>query len=110
MVSAPPSICPGEWDAQNPLGFWDTNGSANLGQMAKPYNNQQKKNRTWRIVYFAVPADYRLKLKEIQMSDKYVDIAGELKKTNKLWNLKVTVILIIIGTLGRVTQGLVLGR
>ena len=26
MVYAKPCIGPGEWDAQTPLGFWDTNG------------------------------------------------------------------------------------
>ena len=36
-----PSNCPREWDAQNPLGFWDTNGSPNLSQMTRSYNNQR---------------------------------------------------------------------
>ena len=31
MVYAQPWICLGEWDAQTPLGFRDTNGSLNLG-------------------------------------------------------------------------------
>ena len=43
MVYVQPRICPGECDAQTPLGFWDTNGSPNLGQTTRPYNNQQKK-------------------------------------------------------------------
>ena len=30
MVYAQASICPGEWDAQALLGFWDTNGSSNF--------------------------------------------------------------------------------
>ena len=29
----------------------------------------------------AVPADYRIKLKESEKKDKYLDLAGELKKT-----------------------------
>ena len=60
MVYAQPRICPGEWDAQTPLGFWDTNGSPNL--------------------------------------------ARELKK---LWNMKVTVVPIVIGALDTVTKGFV---
>ena len=36
-------ICPGEWDRETPLGFWHTNGSPNLNHMARPYNNQQKR-------------------------------------------------------------------
>ena len=43
MVYAQPRICPGEWDAQFPQGFWDTNKSPNLGQKIRPYNNQQKR-------------------------------------------------------------------
>ena len=30
---------------------------------------------------FAVPADYRIKLKECEKKDKYLDFAKELKKT-----------------------------
>ena len=43
MVYAQPRICPGELDAQTPLGLWDTNGSVNLGQTNRPNNNQQEK-------------------------------------------------------------------
>ena len=39
-----------------------------------------KKKRTFRIVNFAVPADPRLKLKESEKKDKYLDLAKELKK------------------------------
>ena len=53
MIYAQPRICPGEWDPQTPLGFWDPNGSPNLDQTTRPYYNQQKK-RTYRIVNFAV--------------------------------------------------------
>ena len=42
-VYAQPRICPGEWDTQTPLGFWNTNEWSNLGQTTRPYNNQQKK-------------------------------------------------------------------
>ena len=34
-----------------------------------------------RIVDFSVPADHRVKTKETQKSDKYLDLARELKKT-----------------------------
>ena len=43
IVYAQPRVYPGEWDAQTPLGFWDTNGSLNLGQMTKFSNNHQEK-------------------------------------------------------------------
>ena len=45
MVYAQPKICPGEWNAQTPLGFWDTNGSLNPSQTTRPYNNQFKKKK-----------------------------------------------------------------
>ena len=40
--------------------------------------NKKKKKRTCRIVDFAVPADHRIKLKECEKRDKYVDLAREL--------------------------------
>ena len=40
-----------------------------------------KKKRTCKIVDFAVPADYRIKLKECEKKDKYLDLARERKKT-----------------------------
>ena len=52
---------------------------------------------------FVVPADHRTKLKESEKKNKYLDFAREGKK---LWNLKVTVILIVISTLDTVTKGL----
>ena len=55
---------------------------------------------------FAIPADHRVKLKESKKRDKYLNLARELKK---LWNIKVTVIPIVIGMLNTVTKGLVQG-
>ena len=50
MIYTQHRFCPGEWDAQTPLGFWDTNGSPNLGQTTWPYNNQQQQQkRSWRL-------------------------------------------------------------
>ena len=42
-----------------------------------------KKKRTYKIVDFAVPADYRISLKESEKNDKYLDLARELKKTGE---------------------------
>ena len=64
------------------------------------------KKRICKIVDFAVPADHRINLKESEKKDKYLDLARELKK---LWNMKVTIVSIVIGTLGRVTKGLLKG-
>ena len=85
--------------------LWRTHGSANLGQNTRPYN-QQKKKIIWKIVDFAVPADHRIKLKENEKKDKYLDLARELKQ---LWNMQVTIIPIVIGAFGTETKELLKG-
>ena len=52
---------------------------------------------------FAVPADHRVKLKENENMDKYLDLARKLKR---LWNMRVKVIPIVVGALGTVTKSL----
>ena len=59
------------------------------------------------MVNFTVPADRMVKLKESKKRDKYIDLARELKK--KLWNMKVTVIQIVIGALGTVSKEVIKG-
>ena len=66
----------------------------------------KKKKRTCKIVNFAVPADHRIKLKECEKKDKYLDLARELKK---LRNMQVIIIPIVIGAFGTVTKGLLKG-
>ena len=81
MVYAQLMICPGKWDAQSSLRFLDTNRSPNLGQKIRLSASQkEKKMKTCRIEDFAVPADYRVKLKESETRDKYLDLARGLKK------------------------------
>ena len=67
---------------------------------------KNKKKRICKIVDFAVPADHRIKLKECEKRDNYLDLARELKK---LWNMKVTIIPILTGAFGTVTKGLLKG-
>ena len=64
------------------MGLWHTNRSPKLGQKTRPYNNNQQKKpkRTWKIVDLAVLANHRIKLKEKEKKDKYLDLARELKK------------------------------
>ena len=38
-------ICPRKWDAQNSLGFWNTNGSSNLDQTTRPRDSQQQQQQ-----------------------------------------------------------------
>ena len=54
----------------------------------------------------AVPAVHRIKLKENEKNDKLLDLAKGLEK---LWNVKRTIIPIVIGAFGTVTKGLLKG-
>ena len=55
---------------------------------------------------YAIRVEHRVKSKESEKRDKYLELARALKK---LWNMKMTVIQIVIGTVGIVTKGLVKG-
>ena len=65
-----------------------------------------KKNISSKVIDFAVPADHRIKLRECEKKDKYLDLARELKK---LSNMLVKTIPIVIGAFGTVTKGLLKG-
>ena len=72
----------------------------------KKKKEKKETKRTCRIVDFAVPADHRIKLKENKKRDKYVDLARELEN---LWNMKVTVVLIVMVSVGTIPKGLAKG-
>ena len=65
-----------------------------------------KKKRNCKIVDFTVPADHRINMKEFEKKDKNLDLARELKN---LWNIKVTIVPIVIGAFGTITKGLLKG-
>ena len=67
---------------------------------------QVKRKRICKIIDFDIPADHRINLKEGEKKDKYFDLARELKT---LWNMKVTIVPIVIGVLGTETKGLFKG-
>ena len=58
------------------------------------------------MVEFAAQADHRVNLKESEKRNYYLDLARELEKA---WNMKVTIVPIIIGALGTIPKGLVKG-
>ena len=62
---------------KTPMGLQHPLGSPNFGQETRPNNNQQKKKRTCKTVDFAVLADHRIKLKDCEKKDKYIDLARE---------------------------------
>ena len=76
------------WHTWTPMGHWHINGSPNLSQKTRPYNNQQKKKKkrkkiTCKIMDFAVAADH--KKTESEKEDKCLDLASELKNCGT-WN------------------------
>ena len=79
MVYAQPIICPGEWDTQSSLEFWDANRSPNLVQTTRPSYNLQKKENLPNSGLYAVPVDHRVEWKEKEKNDKYQDLAKEQK-------------------------------
>ena len=52
---------------------------------------------------FVVPSDHRVELKECGKRDKYLELAWELTKQ---WNMKMTEVPVVIGALGKITNGL----
>ena len=50
--------------------------------------------------------NHRINLKECEKKDKYLDLARELKK---LWNMKVTIVPVVIGAFGTISKGLLKG-
>ena len=88
------------WDFDIQTDHWILAGRPNLIIINK------KKKKICQIVDFAVPADHRIKRNECEKRDKYLDLARELKK---LWNMLVTIILIVIGAFGTVTKRLFKG-
>ena len=52
---------------------------------------------------FADAANHWVKIKESEKRDKHSDLARELRKP---WNTRMTVIPVIIGTLGTISKGL----
>ena len=83
--------------------------------MQKKKKKKKKKKKTYRIVNFAVRADYRVKIKENNKNKKIVEPCQRTKK--KVWNMLVTVILIVYCVLrtvpkvwGRWLEELEIGR
>ena len=59
-----------------------------------------KDKRNCNTVDFSVSAEHRLKVRESEKSDKYMDVA------KSLWNMKITAIPIIVGALETISRNL----
>ena len=63
--------------------------------------------RICKIVDFAVPADHRINMKECEKKDQNLDLARELKKQ---WNMKMTLVSLVVGAFGTISKGLLKGQ
>ena len=97
MVYAQPSICHRKWHIQTDYQIPARRPDLIIINIKKSI---------CKIVDFTVPSDHRINLKECAKKDKYLDFARELKK---LWNMKVTIVPIVIGAFGTTTKGLLKG-
>ena len=60
-----------------------------------------KKERSCKIIDFAVPGDSRIEEKEKDKTEKYQDLGRELQK---IWNVKVKIIPLVLGSLGAIPK------
>ena len=104
MVYAQPSTCPTKWHAQTPVGLWYTNGSPISARRPDLIIINKKKKENLKNCRLCCPGRPRNKTE--RMWTEYHDLARELKK---LWNMKVTIIPIVIGAFGTVTKELLKG-
>ena len=56
-----------------------------------------KRERSCKIIDFAVPGDRRIEEKEKDKIEKYQELGRELQK---IWNVKVKIIPLVVGSLG----------
>ena len=59
------------------------------------------RRRICKITDFAVPGDSRIEDKEKDKIQKYQDLGGELQK---IWNVKVKIIPLVVGSLGAIPK------
>ena len=60
-----------------------------------------KKERSCKIIDFAVPGDSRIEEKEKDKIEKYQDLGKQLQKT---WNVKVKITPLVVGSLGDIPK------
>ena len=60
-----------------------------------------KKERSYKIIDFAVPGDSRIEEKEKDKIEKYQDLGRELQK---IWKVKVKIITLAVGSLGAIPK------
>ena len=62
-----------------------------------------KKERSCKMIDFAVPGDSRIEAKEKNKIEKFQDLGRELQK---IWNVKAKIIPLVVGSLGPIPKQL----
>ena len=60
-----------------------------------------KKDRICKIIHFSVPGNSKIEEKEKDKIEKYQDLGRELQK---IWNVKVKIIPVVVGSLGAIRK------
>ena len=60
------------------------------------------RERSCKIIKFAVPGDSRIEEKEKDKIKKYQDLGRELQR--KIWNVEVKIIPLVVGSLGAISK------
>ena len=62
---------------------------------------KKKKKKSCKIIDFEVPGDSRIEEKKKDKIEKYQDLGRELQK---IWNVKVKIISLLVGSLGAISK------
>ena len=100
MIFAQFPTRPRKCDTYNSLGFWDTNKSQ-ISVLRPDLVLINNKRMNFCLEDFVVSADHRVKIKESEKQDKYLDLDREL---NKQWKIRVTLVPIIVIVPGKVPK------
>ena len=82
-------------------GFWLKNSYHVIETRRPDLVVVDKKERSCKIIDFAVPEDSRIKEKEKDKIEKYEDLGRELQK---IWNVKVKIIPLVVDSLGAIPK------
>ena len=92
-----------ENDTHKLLWDFDIKTDTLIGAWRQEFKVINQKKRPCKIVDVVVLADHRIKLKESEQEDKYLELVRNWKK---LWNMKMTFMPIVIGAYGTVSKKL----
>ena len=106
MLYAQTRVCPGEWDARNSLGIWDTNRSPNPSQMNIPCDSWQERGNLPKSGLCRPNGQLSKNQRKRRKRGKYLDLARERRK---LWNMRVTVVPVVIVVLRTIPKDLIRG-